>query len=232
MYAHRARRYNLTSYAYTLVGYRLGAYRRRGVEALALRPGDLVVDIGCGTGANFAAIQQAMGASGRLIGVDLTPAMLEKARSRVHRNGWTNVDLVEGAAGAYVFPPHVNGILSTFARTLAPDYDDVIRHGAEALAPGCRFVIVDFKAPPKWPEHVLRSLVPFLRPFGVTLDLRHRHPWESLATHLRLAVMEERYFRTTYIAVGEKVKDCDHRGAPTGTGRSFAGSTPRLGSGE
>lgn len=204
VYGRRARHYNLTSHAYALVGYRLGAYRRRGIEVLAPRPGDTVVEIGCGTGANFAAILEAIGPTGRLVGVDLTPAMLDEAQARVHRNGWANASLVESAAGVYVFPAGVNGIFSTFALTLAPDYDDVIRRGAAALAPGGRFVVVDFKAPPTWPVPVLRSIVPLLRPFGVTLDLRHRHPWESLAAHLRLVVMEERYFRTTYVAAGEK----------------------------
>lgn len=204
VYSRRARRYNVSSYAYGLAGYRLGSYRHRGVEALALRQGDTVVEIGCGTGANFSALQRAIGPSGTIIGVDLTPAMLDQARRRVREQGWANVELVESDATHYEFRRGINGIFSTFALTLVPDYDDVIRRGAEALAPEGRFVIVDFKAPPSWPVPALRAIVPLLRPFAVTLDLRHHHPWESLAKYLRLAVMEERYIRTTYIAAGEK----------------------------
>ena len=204
IYRKRAPRYDVTSHAYGLLGYRLDAYRRRGIEALRLRSGGTVVEMGCGTGVNFAHLEQAIGPSGTIIGVDLSRDMLDQARSRVERKGWGNVTLVESDGGRYAFPDHVNAIFSTYALTLVPSYDDVIRHGAAALVPGGRFVVVDFKAPRSWPDPVLRAIVPFLRPFGVTLELRTRHPWESLAKHLDLVLMEERYLGTTYIAAGEK----------------------------
>lgn len=204
LYRKRAPLYDLTSHVYGLLGYRLNAYRRRGVEALQLRPGDTVVDIGCGTGANFAALEHAIGPTGTLIGVDLTAEMLEQGRARVRRAGWENVKLVQSDAGSYPFPKGVNGILSTYALTLDPAFDDVIRRGAEALASGGRFVVVDFKAPRSWPEPVVRVIARLIRPFGVMLELRTRHPWESLARHLHLVLMEERCLGTTYIGAGEK----------------------------
>ena len=166
-----------------------------------------MVEIGCGTGANWCALEDAIGPTGTIVGVDLSPEMLEQARARARRAGWSNVTLVQADAAAYAFPAGVNAILSTYALTLVPSYDDVVRRGAQALVPGGRFVVVDFKAPTSWPEPLLRAIVPLLRPFGVTLDLRTRHPWESLARHLKLVIMEERYLGTTYIAVGEKSLD-------------------------
>jgi precorrin-6B methylase 2 len=70
-------------------------FRRYAVARLAPRPGEVILDIGCGTGLNFAAIQGAIGPSGRLIGVELNPRMLDVARARVERHGWTNVRLVQ-----------------------------------------------------------------------------------------------------------------------------------------
>ncbi len=204
VYRRRAPRYDITSHIYGLLGYRLNAYRRRGIEALTLHPGDTIVEVGCGTGANFARLERAVGPRGAIIGVDLCAEMLEGARSRVRREGWSNVTLVESDAATYAFPDGVSGVLSTFALTLSPSYDDVIRRGAEALLPGGRFVVVDFKAPRSWSEPALRAIVRLLRPFAVRLDLQARHPWESLQKHLSLAVMEERYFGTTYIAAGQK----------------------------
>jgi len=204
LYRRRAPRYDITSHVYGLLGYRLDAYRARGIELLALNSGDTIVEIGCGTGANFRALEHAIGPTGAIIGVDLTAEMLEQARERVRRERWSNVTLVQSDAATYSFPEHVNAILSTYALTLVPSYDDVVHRGAEALVPGGRFVVVDIKAPRSWPEPVLRTIVPLFRPFGVTLDLRARHPWESLAKHLNLVVMEERYLGTTYIAAGEK----------------------------
>lgn len=204
LYRKRAPRYDVTSRVYGLVGHRLDAYRHRGIEALNLKLGDTVVEIGCGTGANFAALERAVGPSGALIGVDLTPEMLEQARARVRDERWRNMTLVRSDAGSYVFPERVNGIFSTYALTLVPGYDDVIRRGAEALVPGGRFVVVDIKAPPSWPDTLIRAVARLVRPFGVTLELRTRHPWESLAKYLELVLMEERCVGTTYIAAGEK----------------------------
>jgi ubiquinone/menaquinone biosynthesis C-methylase UbiE len=203
IYRRRARHYDVTSRAYALAGYRLDDYRRRGIEALGLKPGSTVVELGCGTGANFAAIEAAIGGAGAIVAVDLSKDMLEQARDRVRQHGWQNVTFVETDVARYDFPQSVDAILSTYALTLVPSYDDVIRRGAEALAPGGRFVVVDFKAPRAWPRLLLQAIVPLLRPFGVTLDLQARHPWESLAKHLNLVVMEERYLGTTYIAAGE-----------------------------
>ncbi len=73
-------------------------YRR--LTATKLRPltAEVIVDVGCGTGANFEFLQDGVGPSGRIIGVDLSPDMLARARARVERNGWDNVTLIESSA--------------------------------------------------------------------------------------------------------------------------------------
>src|SRR5258706_5380084 len=114
----------------------LEPWRREAVKRLELKRGDLVVDIGCGTGLNFSLLQEAVGPQGRIIGVDLTEAMLEQARLRVAREGWKNVELVQADAASYEFPAQVNGILSTFALTFIPQGKLVIQNGCRALAPG------------------------------------------------------------------------------------------------
>jgi ubiquinone/menaquinone biosynthesis C-methylase UbiE len=82
----------------------LEPWRRRAVNMLGLKHGDLVVDIGCGTGLNFALLQEAIGPEGKIIGVDLTDAMLDQARRRVTDHGWNNVQLVQDDAAKYEFP--------------------------------------------------------------------------------------------------------------------------------
>lgn len=203
VYRRRAPRYDLTSHLYWLIGYRLDRYRLEGIEALRLSPGDTVVELGCGTGHNLPHLVEAVGAKGRVVGVDLTDAMLAQARRRVKRAGWLNVELVLSDAAAFALPLRTDGVLSTYALTLVPGFDEVIRRAAGALAPGKRMVVVDFKAPEGWPPWALRAIVPLLRPFGVTLELRHRHPWESMRRHFRLVEVREHYLGTTYVAVGE-----------------------------
>jgi SAM-dependent methyltransferase len=84
----------------------------------------------------------AVGERGRVIGVDLSAAMLEQARMRVERRGWRNVDLVCVDLADYRIASDVNGILSTLAITLTPAYDEAIRRGALALAPGGRLAVL------------------------------------------------------------------------------------------
>jgi len=84
------RRYKRLAPVYELaLGERLlyARARRQAIQLLRLAPGSTVVDVACGTGLNFPLIQQRIGPSGRLIGVDLTAAMLRRANARVQRSG-------------------------------------------------------------------------------------------------------------------------------------------------
>ena len=204
VYRRRAARYDFTANLYYLIGFRLGAYRRAAVAQLAIQPGDTVVEVGCGTGLNFRLLQRVIGPAGRIIGVDLTDAMLAQAQRRIEREGWRNVDLVACDAARYEFPGRLGGILSTFALMLVPEYESVIERGARALAPGRRWVVADLKVP-EWPGARLcaRALVPFYRPFAVTLDLAERRPWESIARYMKNATLSPRFFGFAYVATGE-----------------------------
>ena len=60
LYRRRAPRYDVTSHLYWFIGYPVDRYRREGIDALRLRPGDTVVEIGCGTGHNLALLREAV----------------------------------------------------------------------------------------------------------------------------------------------------------------------------
>ena len=202
IYHRRAPHYDISANLYYVIGFRESAYRKKAVAALKLRQGDTVVELGCGTGLNFPYLQQAVGPSGRIIGVDLTDRMLETAKDRVRRKGWSNVDLICSDAATYDYPSGVDGVLSTFALTLFPEFDAVIRRGAGALSPGGSFVVLDFKKPANAPEWLIRLMLLSTKPFGVTLDLAERHPWESMARYLSENEMKEYFFGFVYIAAG------------------------------
>src|ERR1700754_2382349 len=112
IYRRKAKHYNVVSRLYPVPGYPLEAQRRRAVQALRLRPGGTVVDLACGTGQNFPLIERAIGPEGRIIGVDLTDAMLAQAQRRLEDNAWSNVSLVQADAVDYAFPAEVDAILS------------------------------------------------------------------------------------------------------------------------
>jgi demethylmenaquinone methyltransferase/2-methoxy-6-polyprenyl-1,4-benzoquinol methylase len=157
VYRRRAPRYDRTSHLYWLIGYPVDRYRREGVDALRLRPGDTVVELGCGTGHNLPLLREAVGPEGRVVGVDLTDAMLARARRRVERARWHNIELVQSDAATFAWPARVDGVLSTYALTIVPEFDDVVRRAAAALGPRKRMVVVDLKAPEGWPPWVLRG---------------------------------------------------------------------------
>lgn len=204
LYRKRAGHYNLTANLYYLIGFREMVYRRKAVETINLYPGDTVVEIGCGTGLNFLLLEHAVGPEGKIIGVDLTDEMLEQARQRVKKNGWPNVELVQSDAAAFHFPEKIGGILSTFALTLVPEFDTVIRNGCRSLVRGKRWVILDFKMP-TGPLSLFAPVGIFLtRPFGVQKELAERHPWESIRRYMTNTLMVELYGGFAYIAVGER----------------------------
>src|SRR5216110_3908682 len=135
-YRKKAKRYDVTCRLYPAPGYPQRTQRLRAASALGLRPGDTVVDVACGTGLNFPLLERAVGPGGRIVGVDLTDAMLARAQDRVKTNSWSNVSLVQADAVGFDFPAGVNAILSTYAMTQVPECAQVIAHGAAALAGG------------------------------------------------------------------------------------------------
>lgn len=203
VYQKRAKVYDLGVYFYCLIGMRIGHWRRLALQALKPQRGDTVVEIGCGTGLNFALLEERVGGGGKIIGIDISEAMLERANARVRAGGWDNVELVCCAAADYRFPDRVAGILSTGALTFEPEFDKVIEEGAKALAPGRRWVVVDFKMPNNWLRYLAPLLVAITRPFGVSLALMERHPWESIQRHLLHTRMQELYGGFAYIVSGE-----------------------------
>ena len=171
LYRKRAKHYNFTANLYYLLGFREYAYRKKAVYALSLNRGDTVVEIGCGTGLNFSLLQEVIGPKGKIIGVDLTDKMLEQAQQRIKENGWSNVELVRSDAALYQFPSEIDGVISTFALTLSPEFDRIIQNSRKVLKPGKRWVVLDLKMPSNWPSYLLPLAILLSKPFGVTTDL-------------------------------------------------------------
>jgi demethylmenaquinone methyltransferase/2-methoxy-6-polyprenyl-1,4-benzoquinol methylase len=206
IYRKRASAYNNSIKLFNLIGWRVNFYRIKAVDALNLKKGDTVVDLCCGTGLNFPHLQNAIGAEGKIIGVDLSSDMLKVAERQVKNNGWGNVTLVNSDAAQYQFPKNINGIVTSYAITLIPEYDSIITRGSYTLSKGGRFVILDFKKPDSWPEWFSKLMLAlFIKPYGGTYELKDRHAWKSLEKHLRLIEFKEFYWGSTYIATGEKI---------------------------
>ena len=209
-YRKKAKHYDFTSQLYPAPGYPHRAHRRKAVRALGLRPGHTVVDIACGTGLNFALIEQAIGPEGRIVGVDLTDAMLAQAQHRTEVNGWTNVSLVQADAAVFDFPSGIDAILSTYALTQVPDCGEVIARGAEALTGGGRWAVLDIKAPdyaPQWLAHLGTAVA---RRHGSADAWMARRPWEAIRAAMQDSLADpswtELVFGTAFLAAGSRTE--------------------------
>jgi ubiquinone/menaquinone biosynthesis C-methylase UbiE len=207
-YRSKAKHYDIVSQFYPVPGYPQRAQRRRAIQALELRRGDTVVDIACGTGQNFPLIEHAIGPEGRIVGVDLTDAMLAQAQRRSERNGWSNIGLVQADAASFAFPTEVDAILSTYALSHVPESGDVIARGAAALSRGGRWVVLDLKAPDNAPPWLTQVGTALGRRFGSIDEWIGRRPWEGVRAAMQDALADpswnELCFGTAFLAAGSR----------------------------
>ncbi len=190
--------------AYNLVGLRIGEYRRHAVDLLKLKPGDRVVDLGCGTGLSFPHIMERIGPEGHLTGVDMTVGMLACARERCDRAGWHNVELVQSEIASYQFTGEVDAVISTGAMGYVSEYDRVIQSTVQALASDGQLVILDAKQPDSWPSWLFKLLFKIKKPLGLGIEYFDNHPWESVEHHFRKTTFEERYGGWVYFSTGSR----------------------------
>ncbi len=121
--------------------------RRTARLALGLRPGDRVLDLACGTGLNFPHLRELVGENGKVIGVDLTPAMLDIARNLITKRGWKNVEVREADAAKLPFPDaSFDKAMVSFALVIIPDYVKAIEEVRRVLVPGGRFAALEMRA--------------------------------------------------------------------------------------
>jgi ubiquinone/menaquinone biosynthesis C-methylase UbiE len=207
-YRKKAKHYDATSWLYPAPGYPHRAQRRLAVQALGLRAGDTVVDIACGTGPNFPLIEEVIGQDGRIVGVDLTDAMLAQSQARIEANGWSNVSLVHADAAGFDFPTDVDAILSTYALTQVPECAEVIAHGSAALSPGGRWVVLDLKVPDNTPEWLAQLGTATVRRFASIDQWIMRRPWEAIRVAMQEELADlswtELFFGTAFLAAGSR----------------------------
>ena len=132
-------------------------YRRRAVAALGLRPGETVIDVGCGTGLNFAALRAAVGPRGRLIGIEQCPEMLARAEERSRAAG-SGATLVEATAEDACVPVRADAALLCGTHDIVRS-EGALRNVLRQVRPGGRVVAGGAKWAPWW------------RPGGAALNL-------------------------------------------------------------
>ncbi len=154
--------------------------RDEAVRQLELSPGASVLEVGCGTGANLGRLVDAVGPTGRVTGLDLSPGMLKRAERLLSEKRWQNVTLLEQDAESLDGAERFDAVLFSLSYSVLPEPRKTLQGTWELLAPGGSLVIMDAGVPEGRLGRLLRPLVTAISRATV-LGNPDSRPWEELA---------------------------------------------------
>jgi len=188
------------------------ASRKRAIELLDLKTGQTVIDIACGTGANFKHIQE-NNSNIILYGTDFSSGMLKKAQNLIEKNNWSNTHLFQADATTLTLSSiekHFNTkisfdrVICVLGLSVIPNWEKVLNNLISLLNENGKIVIVDVFAES-------RNFNTWLVEKLAKADL-NRKIWQTLETktddfhHEYLPVKESKVGGKLFVAVGTKRK--------------------------
>jgi arsenite methyltransferase len=128
-----------------------------------LRPGEVVVDLGSGGGLDVFLSSKQVGPTGRAIGIDMTPSMVERARANALTGGYTNVEFyLSNIDRLPLADASADCVISNCVLNLAPDKPAVFREIYRILRPGGRLAVSDIALKGELPEAIAQSLAAYV----------------------------------------------------------------------
>jgi ubiquinone/menaquinone biosynthesis C-methylase UbiE len=192
-YRSRARIYDLELLLFEPV-------RQAAIDLLRLKKGDRVLDVGCGTGLSFTALEGLVGADGAIVGIEQSPEMLERARARADENNWNNVTLISASVEDAAIPLAADAALFHFTHDIMRTpkaLANIVSH----LKPGARVVAAGLKwAPVRTMPLNLFVWNAALRSTSTLEGLAR--PWSHLEAILQELEIEQMLGGTVYVASG------------------------------
>ncbi len=186
------------------------------VTLASLQPGEVVLDLGSGGGIDCFLAGKRVGETGRVIGVDMTAEMIDKARRNKAKIG-SDVDNVEFRLGEIEHLPvadeEVDVVISNCVINLSPDKPQVFREAFRALKPGGRFAVTDIVTDGPLPESIQRSLSAW---YGCVAGALDRQEYVSILEKIGFVDVELEPVKMDPVFAEEMVKEL----APEGVSRS------------
>jgi SAM-dependent methyltransferase len=128
-----------------------------------LRPGEVVVDLGSGGGLDVFLAAQQVGPTGRAIGIDMTPEMIDRAGANAAAGGYTNVEFHLATIDRLpLADASADCVISNCVLNLAPDKPAVFREIFRVLKPGGRLAVSDIALKGDLPESIAKSLAAYV----------------------------------------------------------------------
>ena len=174
--------------------------RRRTIALLALEPGDVVLDVGAGTGLSYALLREGVGAAGRVLAFEQSPEMFEQARARAA--GMSNLWHCCASAEAVQLPEPADAALFNYVHDIMRT-PRAVANILRQLKPGARIAIAGIKYFPWWTGPL--NLLPWLknRPYNASpADLWH--PWDLVQSYCAGFERRSTQFGMGYVAHGRK----------------------------
>lgn len=177
--------------------------RRQTMAALAVQPGDTVLDLACGAGFNLPYLWECVGPEGTIIALDYSEGMLAAARKKAQAQGWTNIKFVQADATQMDMEANsLDGAICTFGMSAMPGEQDALQRVAKAMKPGARFVAFDAKPFTGW-GRVMNPISQPLFKYSTNWDYK-KDIMASLQSVFPVLEVEEYNSGCNYIAVGRK----------------------------
>lgn len=144
-------------------GANLGLGCGNPVALASLKEGETVLDLGSGAGFDCFLAANRVGKKGKIIGVDMTPEMIEKARENAKRGKYTNVEFRLGEIeNLPVADDSVDVVISNCVINLSPDKRRVFKEAFRALKPGGRLMISDMVLLKELPDFIKNSIESYI----------------------------------------------------------------------
>ncbi len=174
--------------------------RQRAIDLLRLKNGDRVLDVGCGTGLSFSALEGLVGPEGSIVGIEQSPEMLERARARAAENGWNNVALIAASVEEAAIPVAADAAMFHFTHDIKRT-PKAVANVCSHLKPGARVVAAGLKWAP------IRAMPLNLLVWNAALRSTSTReglarPWSHLEPLLSRLEMEQMLGGAVYIASG------------------------------
>jgi len=174
--------------------------RREAVRLLALQRGETVFDLGCGTGLSLPLLRRAVGPKGRVVGVEQSPEMLDRASRRVVEHRWTNVELIGAPVETAELPGAADAALFHFTHDVL-QRPEAVASAVAHLRSGARVVATGLQWAPPWALAVNVAVYAAARRSITTMDGLSR-PWRALEALMGPMTVESRWFGAVYLARG------------------------------